>query len=800
MGNMAYQQHLGSATLTTFLHHLRDLWKSPRGAVLRIEALTLVAITLSIFIAAFGSCRRWSNQWILQKGFIAANGLFLSLGIYSIGLMQSSSVKSDMYPIWTLSLLGLLCCIDPITTASGPDNKIALWKMLYQLCLYCGYVMLMSISTISSDIGNVAICLLSAVTFMKGFHRSMALVLPSSMRNMIRDIPEERAQFYFRYPNDVAELIVDMPLDVVGHRTSVYMGDVSTRRGEDNNLTSNLDACKDVCFSFSLSHLLQRRFLLIKEGEKKGDDDEDVLPTQMGEPLIGNFEQVFKAVDVKLTNVERVFKAVEVELAFLYDIFFTSNAFLHYYEAKAASIWAFPSVIGICFVGVVAAIPGTRTNRHASPGTIIVDTTIADIIITEVILLSLALLTVFQLLCCWTSNWARVSFACDYVRNPQVKGIRRRMRQLKASLIKINLSDNYLWQNKLGQHSIIESASMGCCRQCCVEFLNFILGFSCLRKLKVFMKIFIIAPICSVCSVMLGLHYIGRVLREMLWDNNTGDAVELHADVKASIADFIGGLDSNEASRWASDLGSLEDTLKWHVATCYCELAQEHDDKGFLKCTDSEKAVAEKHHRVAMALSKYCAYLLVSAPRLLDVSVEGMKIVYNEVRQEVFTALRGKDDKLGAMELFTRVHGSTHTIFCSGVELGMGLRSQPTPVRWKAMAEFWVKTLVYYAPSRSNTEEHMQHLLQGGELITHLWALLYHAGIDLWHYNEPEWWGQWDANFQGRPGKDHVHSLEPTQVLNFFSMISSCIPFRHRNIYSFFLHSLNFLGSKDTCG
>ncbi|XP_066357911.1 uncharacterized protein [Miscanthus floridulus] len=728
---MAYQQQLGSATLTTFSHHLRDLWNSPRGAVLRIEALTLVAITLSFFISAFGSCRRWSNQWILQKGFIAANGLFLSLGIYSIGLMQSSSVKSDMYPIWTVSLLGFLCYIDPITTASGPDNKTALWKMLYQLCLYCGYVMLMTISTISSDIGNVAICLLSAVTFMKGFHRSMALMLPSSMRNMIRDIPEERAQFYFRYPNDVAKLIVDMPLDVVGHRTSVYMGDVSTRRGEDNDLTSNLDACKDVCFSFSLSHLLQRRFLLIKEG----DDDEDVLPMQMGEILIGNFEQVFKAVDV--------------ELAFLYDIFFTSNAFLHYYEAKAASIWAFPSVIGICFVGVVAAIPGTRTNRHASPGTIIVDTTIADIIITEVILLSLALLTVFQLLCCWTSNWARVSFACDYVRNPQVKGIRRRMRQLKASLIKINLSDNYLWQNKLGQHSIIESASMGCCRQCCV-----------------FMKIFIIAPICSVCSVMLGLHYIGQVLREMLCDSNTGNAVELHADVKASIADFIGGLDSNEASRWASDLGSLEDTLKWHVATCYCELAQEHDDKGFLKCTDSEKAVAEKHHRVAMALSKYCAYLLVSAPRLLNESVESMKIVYNEVRQEVFTALRGKDDKLGAMELFTRVHGSTHTIFCSGVELGMGLRSQPTPVRWKAMAEFWVKTLVYNAPSCNNTEEHVQHLLQGGELITHLWALLYHAGIDLWHYNEPEWWGQWDANnFQGRPGKDHVHSLEPTQGL-----------------------------------
>ncbi|KAJ1276772.1 hypothetical protein BS78_05G240600 [Paspalum vaginatum] len=663
------QQHLGNA------NNFRDLWNSPRGTVLRIEALTLVAIALSFFTAVFGSCRRWSNHWVVQKGFVAANGLFLSLGTYSIGLMQSSSVKSKMYPIWAVSLLGFLCCIDP-STGPGLNKNIELWKMLYLLCLYNGYVMLMSISTVSSDIYNVAICVLSAFTFMKGFHRSMALVLSGSMRNMIRGIPEGRAQFYFRYHNDVANLIVDMPLDVVGNHSTVYMSDISTRRGEDDNQTSKLDACKDVCFSFSLSHLLQRRFHGILE---------DVLPMEIGPPLV--------------ENCERVFKVVEVELAFLYDIFFTSNPFLHYYEAKPASFWAL-----------------LQTNRHASPGTIIVDDTVVDIIITEVILVCLALL----------------------------QGIRWRMRQLRASLIKVNLFGSYLWQNKIGQHSIVESANMGCCMQCCVRFLNTVMGFSRLRELKAFLKAFIIAPICSLCSRMLGLEYIGLVLRGMLWGRKiAGDAVELHADVKASIADFIDRLNGNEIRGWASFLAAddADDLctiiLRWHVATCYCKLAQERDDMGFLKCTGSERrAAAEKHHRVAVALSKYRAYLVVSAPRLLGVRAE----VYDRVRKEVLTALRGKDDRLRAMEHFTRVHRSRRTAFGSGVKLGMRQRRRPAHVRWKMLADLWVTVLVYAAPS-NNVEEHMQRLSQGGEFITHLWALLYHAGIDLWHYNPTEAFG-----------------------------------------------------------
>jgi hypothetical protein len=170
---------------------------------------------------------------------------------------------------------------------------------------------------------------------------------------------------------------------------------------------------EDVCLGYSLSHLLQRRFLGLdsaREIKRKSEEFESLVKNGW-------------SIDYK-----RVFKAIEVELAFLYEVFFTSSEFLHYYEAKTSSLWAFTSFIGICFVGVATAIPGTtlasRHHHHVSssaatggPGTgtvVTVDTTTADLAVTLVILVSLALLQLVQLIRCWTSNWARVAFACEY--------------------------------------------------------------------------------------------------------------------------------------------------------------------------------------------------------------------------------------------------------------------------------------------------------------------------------------------------------------------------------------------------
>jgi len=259
-------------------------------------------------------------------------------------------------------------------------------------------------------------------------------------------------------------------------------------------------------------------------------------------------------------------KAIEVELAFLYDVFFTSNEFLHYYEAKTSALWAVASFIGICFVGIATAIPGTMTSHHhivtsatghagAAAGTVIVVDTTTHLIVTLVILVSLALLQLVQLIQFWASNWATVTVACEYVRKrkeqkwKQLTGdgpsphsreqIRYNFKKKQISLwmrlklflvTRMNGSDKYLWQGKLGQYSAVDVASRWSIERTSKTWLLMLL--CCCECL------------CWICEHLPGMHglqYIGQVLRE-LWvcDTNAGAAVRLHDDVKASIADFLG--------------------------------------------------------------------------------------------------------------------------------------------------------------------------------------------------------------------------------------------------------------------
>ncbi|CAL5007635.1 unnamed protein product [Urochloa decumbens] len=725
MGNM--EQKLGNVTatsVTTLLHQLSDMSKSPRGTVVRIEALASLAIALSFFLAAFGSFRRRSSHWFIQKGILAANVLSLPLGTYSIGLMQSSSVKSEVYPFLAVSMLTLFGCIDS-ATAYGLEYKSQLWKMLYQLFLYCGYVLLISILTISSDIGYIAIGMLSAITFIKGFHRSLALMMPSMQRDMIKMIAqvmvEEVALYSTRTdgsnqlncPDEVMgyNYVVHWPLDKSKAKflpASSSPVDVITI---DKILQCNeVHFLSDVCLSFSLSHLLQRRFYRLQCAESKH--------------LIARkfvLEGLLLSRDGPI-DYKRAFKVIEVELAFLYDVFFTGNAFLHYYESKGATILELASIIGLCFVGVAAAISGTRSTHTRTPiGTIVVDTTTIDLIVTLVILVSLALLQFSHLIRCWSSNWARVAFVCDYIKSG--KQLSHLMRLRRWVLQRIDCDKSHLWQNKLGQYSLIESISA--------------------REHKLFSKLgsFLYQMHFRFLGI-LGLQYIEQAFQEML-GVKTGDAIELHADVKEAIVDFIISRKC-KLQNWPSSFDINEwpvnyflflpddhvvTIMRWHIATCYCELVMRKE--GFSVKDEGADEIVKKNQGVATALSKYCAYLMVCAPRLLHRQHLGTKSVYAEVAQAARTSLHGVMDKLEALRRLEQDEESSEgaRIFQQGVAYGKHLETMPK--RWEVLAEFWAGALLYAAPS-DNAEEHIECLAQGGEFITHLWALLSHAGIQNW--------------------------------------------------------------------
>jgi len=508
-----------------------------------------------------------------------------------------------------------------------------------------------------------------------------------------------------------------------------------------------------------------------------------------------------REVDSKRTDFERcvqryrsgandykwTWKAIEFELAFLYEVFFTSNEFLHFYQAKGASIWALASFIGICLVGVATAIPGTMASRHRvastgppNAGTVVVETTTADLIITLAILVSLALLQLVQLIRCWTSNWARVAFACKYsmhwqtLRNQFLVGLHDRFRaptknwwwwmRLRAFVVtRMNWFDKYLWQDKLGQYSLVDS-----------------------EKTRRVRKRHYSASSWFQLVKIVGVQYIGQVVRELLWAGDMNEPpIGLHDDVKTSVANFLGKIKSSRIGKeWSSlfvdngiDASSLlpysnvtlpwmrqggeNDVLSepeayaftlrvmvWHVATWYCDKAEQEGGGG--------AGQQEKNRRVAIALSRYCAYLVVSAPELLPGPTVQTKEVFDDAEDRVREVMlrTHRQERTAAMVLeklparfnnnvqaAVRYFYNNYNIFWTGVLLGRQLRGElrapphectrRSDDPWEVLALLWVQTLLYAAPY-GDKEAHRQRLSQGGEFITHLWALLYHLGIHEW--------------------------------------------------------------------
>jgi len=771
-------RHLENATSITSKHHLSGLWKSPRGTLLRIQVLAIVAIIITFFLIAFGSCRRWSNRWIVQKGFFAAQVLSLSLGTYSIGIMQSSSVKSEMYPIWTVSLFTIFGCIDPVTSYNGLDYKGPLSKVVYGICLHCGYVLLMSISAISSIVGNTAIGVLAAVTFIKGFHMSLALMQQSRMRNMVQQLDErydsgETLALRYDYSTDPASLL-DVPrteftVDYPSGTDTAYvrLSDVNDLLREKKD---ELQSCYDACVAYCLSHRLQRYFL--------GLNSRKVDP------------RTPEGIDYKWA-----LKVIEVELAFLFDVFFTGNAFLHYYQAKTASLWALASFTGICFVGVATAIPGTRTSRHCASGpggcTNFLHTTTADLVITFVILVSLALLQLLQLIRCWTSNWARLAVVCAYTRN-DMRMRRGKKRYWLALWMRLKVFvatstkcfDKYLWQCKIGQYqySMLPEARSTAKKEVEGKARN--------RRGKSMVDHLYRG--CVGLVKVLAMDYIWEVLWDLLGsDKNKRASARLDDDVKASIIDFLGTIKSDRTEGdWLSFAQDqcIEEFLPythtpqfepephgfrytrcvmaWCIVTWYCELAEQEQERKKNASSKAEKGMGcmgtaagcfkkkaaaaaggggggereenRKHRYVANALSKYCAYLVVSAPELLPGPVPDTRRAYDHFVEAAREA-RDKDALVKAMldrQYWSRLHSGNIVIKDINNHASVGgdrplldlmRRSDP----WETLADVWIRMLVYAAPY-GNAEAHMRQLSQGGEFITHLWALLCHLSIREW--------------------------------------------------------------------
>nr|CAB3451855.1 unnamed protein product [Digitaria exilis] len=121
--------------------------------------------------------------------------------------------------------------------------------------------------------------------------------------------------------------------------------------------------------------------------------------------------------------------------------------------------------------------------------------------------------------------------------------------------------------------------------------------------------------------------------------------------------------------------------------------------------------------------------------RLLPDNVAWSKSLYEAVKKDAKHALAGHSAaRLSTIEyqqlIETLSQNSKHELLKNGVKLGKQLVEtiEEEEMAWKLLADFWSEMILYVAPS-DNLEGHKEAIARGGELITLLWAMLFHAGI-----------------------------------------------------------------------
>ncbi|KAK8456775.1 hypothetical protein SEVIR_3G070300v4 [Setaria viridis] len=195
------------------------------------------------------------------------------------------------------------------------------------------------------------------------------------------------------------------------------------------------------------------------------------------------------------------------------------------------------------------------------------------------------------------------------------------------------------------------------------------------------------------------------------------------------------------------DVSEKKDSIwSWLTNCCLPKSKMEMEDKK--KVDGKLPDHLRKTYIIANSLSRYCAYLLVSKPELIPDSFLVPKIVFQKTVKSARDGLLKDCDSLP--KRFRKLMDEAEKpikdfekedVLKQGVALGKELLNHLSEERrWEVLAEVWTELLIHIAPT-SSAQAHKK-CLSRGEFVTHIWALLWHHGVQkssLWPEDvEPE--------------------------------------------------------------
>jgi hypothetical protein len=677
---------------------------SPVGRLARIEVLVTVSCCLLAVLVLLGSGRRASSSATIRVFVWSALMLSYPAVSYTIGLMQSASFRNELIVAWGCFLLLLLGCADGITAFTLNDSDQQARTVLNQ-GLQVVYVLVLLLSYVGALPLHlkVLLFLLWALSTVKLGMRIRSSILAGrdsvlTVENkLIADYMSNRehteggrkARDYDAATMKGYKYVVageaDRPIDP-SDREIVTVEKVWQCQGI--LLSSDVDVAartrKDICLSFAMFKLLRRRLGGFPLTEARLNKTRDFV--KLGLLAEGK-------------EYERMYRVIEVELGFLFDFYYARYRSPKETLIPDAVLFAAVVVTSLCTLFSPAVL-----NHHRSSAV----ATGFDIWLTRTVIALFLVLESFQFLMLVFSDWHKVKMLCRYVREPSWHNRPALQRMLKL-MCQVRLTR--YWNNSVGQYSLL---------------------LACLHSLR-----------RGVWRLPLPGWIMGFLIRSRVTRHR-----RLPEEVKRSIYVFLkSGMTRVRYGQYALEKNAVHGVLRlsarptqlpptsaveriliWHIATEVCDLMSQGEVG-----KEPSGSHIKKEHLVATTLSAYCAYLVSSAPELLPEHRYDTRQLLEGVQSEAREALRdcrSRDDIYHKMQVPADPPSVHRYILAEGKRLGERMHnSMPGMVsKWEFLAELWVELLLSVAPS-DNVTGHVQRLANGGELITHLWALLTHAGV-----------------------------------------------------------------------
>ena len=683
-----------------------DAVESARKKLEHIEGYVIVTTILIAFLVVFGSCRRrCHNKW-LKFSICIAYVLPMYLITYTLGQMQSVTFRNELIGVWAMFLGIFLGSADCISAYSLEDNENQ--KRFSMEVVVKFYVLGWLIGTYNTDLilmVRIVLYILLVMALFRTAERSEALTLASRSYGLVRNtkliadfmayehtLSDEvdpvcmKGYKYLVKGEEKEEVTVIPPhyqnqLKLTGEAITIDM--IWECKGRLLSSTGDPDGrLKDICLSYALYRLLCRRFVGYPLNETSKEKT-------------WNF--VRNGLFSKEGDHERAFKVIEVELAFLYDLFYTKYAVI--FATKGTfNLRSYQLIIVI--VGCVTMVPILK-HYHAPNvdlNLLTVSGRNVDVLVTDIVIVAIFLMELVQYIVLSFSDWAKVHWLCCYVKEPSWQNNKR-----IEKILQIVCHRKWLkpWGRNLGQYSLLESYNYnpsGLLYNCWITpYIDTPRnGQTESNRIKL--------PLEVKKAIIVSLKTInGQVLKN-------GEASLQRNGVE------------NELS-WACRLETQTHVIMvWHIATSICET----------ECKLANLQMESEHFIVANALSKYCAYLVAFAPRFLPDHSYITEVIFDQVVQEARDVLNGCNSATTKHEKMITIGESDHDgkIVRKGAVLANHLitRIEDNERRWKILAEFWADMMLFVTPSDDSTV-HAEYLAKGGEFVTHLWALLSHAGI-----------------------------------------------------------------------